>query len=225
MKPTLYTFGYDGWGPHVELMKRVFTKHNVSLKGKKVRWIDIRFNRSVRAEGFRTGSKLLNSNFFYCHIKELGNSGVNEGKIRIENFKAGNKKLDAEIKKARKENLDLILFCHCEEYIECHRKTVVDKTWSIIKKHFYKNRKTKFPEWPPLLKTTINLIDKKGIKVTSRYVHIPCRMSIQGYTSPFVIPPGSQIVLLDSKKNKRILKVKGVIPSADEKYAKVLFDE
>ena len=225
MKPIVYTFGYDGWGPHVELMKRVFIKYNENFKGKSLRWIDIRLNRKVRAEGFKEGGKLLKSKKFYCHIKELGNEGINEGKIRIANLKEGNKKLEAEIKKAKEENVDLILFCHCEEYIQCHRKTVVNKTTTKIKKYFYKNKQTKFPEWPPLLKKKIILTGKKGIKMTKKYVHIPSKLKIEGYSSPFIIPPGSTIELTDNKNGKRILKVARVIPSADEKYARVLFKE
>jgi len=225
MKPVVYTFGYDGWGPHVELMMRVFIKHNKILKGKSLRWIDIRYNTAVRAEGFRTGSKLLKSEKYYSHIRALGNRGVNEGKIKIDNLREGNEKLEAEIIKAKKENVDLILFCHCQEYIQCHRKTVVHKTTETIKKYFYKNKQTKFPEWPPLVNKKINLTRKKGIKLTDRYVHIPARLKLQEYGSSFLIPPGATIVLIDAKNNRRALTVKRVVPSANEEYAKVLYEE
>jgi hypothetical protein len=216
----IYTFGYHGWGTHVPLMMRSFIKQNKAISGRGLRWVDVRFNRAVRAEGFTTGSPFLKKKNFYRYIKELGNKALREG-IVINEPEKGFERLREEINSANKDGVDLILFCHCEEYAECHRKKLAKTAPMDVKKLLYKNRLNNTPEWPPVSAKTIDLTGKRGLKITSNgYIYVPKNVNVAGYSSPFVIPPGAEILFKDNDGVRRSEVVR-VTPSPDEKYAKI----
>ncbi len=216
----IYTFGYDGWGPHTELMIRSFIKQNKAARGRGLRWIDIRFNRAVRAEGFTTGSPFLKKKYFYRYIKELGNKALREG-IEINEPKKGFERLREEINSAEIDGVELILFCHCKEYLECHRKKLVKTAPKDVTKLIYNNRLDNTPEWPPVLAKRIDLTGKRGLKITSNgYVYVPKNINVSGYSSPFVIPKGAEILCKINGGVSRFEVVR-VTPSPDEKYAKI----
>lgn len=203
-------------------MMRSFIKQNKAVRGRGLRWVDIRFNRTVRAEGFTTGSPFLKKKRFYRYIKELGNKAVYEGDIVINDPKEGFKRLREEINAAKKDGVDLILFCHCKEYVDCHRKTVAKRAPKDVKGLLNKNSLNNSPEWPPVLAKRIDLTVKRGLKITSNnYIYVPKNISIAGYSSPFVIPPGLKIIY---KINGGVRQSKAVrvTPSPDGKYAKIL---
>ncbi|HLC15132.1 MAG TPA: hypothetical protein VJL89_02760 [Thermodesulfovibrionia bacterium] len=223
MKPVIYTFGYDGWGPHAKLMKKVCIEHNRKLKNKGLRWIDIRFNRKVRAEGFREGNvEAVFTKEHYRWIQELGNKAIvtNQPYIELADTKTGYRKLLMEIKEAEKSNMDLILFCHCPDYNYCHRKTVFDEAPKELKTLFCD---LDYPEWPPFIIDKIDLTHyKTEFKLTSNgYLYLPHSIEIKGVSSPFVISQETEIVFYNKHGNKQSLTVERVTPSADEKIAKI----
>lgn len=216
----IYTFGYDGWGPHTELMMRSFIRQNKAVRGRGLRWIDVRFNRAVRAEGFTTGSPFLKKKHFYRYVKELGNKALREG-IAINDPPKGFERLREEINSAKKDGVDLILFCHCKEYADCHRKKLAKTAPKEVKKFLYDNKLNNSPEWPPVSAKRIDLTGMRGIKITSNgYIYVPKNIDVAGYSSPFVIPRGAEI-LLKNNGGVRRFEVVRVTPSPDEKYAKI----
>ncbi len=216
----IYTFGYHGWGTHVPLMMRSFIRQSKAVRGRGLRWVDVRFNRAVRAEGFTTGSPFLKKKNFYRYVKELGNKALRHG-IVINDPQKGFERLREEISSAQKDGVDLILFCHCKEYGDCHRKKLVETAPKDVKKLLVNNRLNNTHEWPPVLAKRIDLTGRRGLKITSNdYIYVPKNINVAGYSSPFVIPKGAEILCKINGGVSRFEVVR-VTPSPEEKYAKI----
>lgn len=232
--PLIYTFGYEGWGPHLSLLKKTFEAQNMLIRGRGLRWVDVRLKKQSRAKSF-TGSnpeKLFGSNK-YTHIKELGNESIatKSNKIKLFDQKLGYAKLENELLKARAENKDLILFCSCIAYDECHRKKIVESSPMNIKKAYYKNPFYDYvPEWPPVREEYVEinlckLYPRRKFKFTnSDILHLKTKVNIPGYVSPLVIPYGVRISFYDEKRNLISGEVYTSLPSSDGKYAYLKLD-
>ena len=124
----IFSFGYWGWGSRVKELKRSFLKFNKTTRGRGILWVDIRIRRNVRAKGFN-GDKTeeLFGAHSYVWMKDFGNVNILDGRngVTIKNYQAGFSQLCEVVKKAKRQNLDLILFCACECVSECHRNNVM----------------------------------------------------------------------------------------------------
>ncbi len=125
----IFSFGYWGWGNRVPEMKRLYAKHNNGLRGRGIKWVDVRIRRSVRAKGFNgvTPERLLGKGN-YVWIREFGNENILKGKdgVKILDFDGGFERLTKEVGDCRKRNLDLVLFCSCD-HNQCHRFTLIKR--------------------------------------------------------------------------------------------------
>lgn len=214
MKPIVYLFGYDGWGPHVELMKAAFLGHNKRVRGRGLKWVDARLKRTVRAIGFRdnTPEKILGKDN-YIWINEFGNLGiVDGGNIKIKDLHGGLNKLLAELHSAEKNKSDLILFCQCDQP-DCHRYTVRSEILNTKE-----GKQLQFAEWSINEKTSLDL-QKIPIKVTADAIHFPLTEKIRGMATPLTIAPGTSLTFVNKKDELETRVVGRVVPSADEKYA------
>lgn len=219
--PILYTWDYDGWGPHVPLMKKVFIEHNMAYAGRSLKWIDLRLSRAVRAVGFNNDEpeRLLGRDH-YAWIPEFGNVAVKEGgKMRLKDFKKGYARLLEEIAFCTKKKMDIILFCHCPFIWECHRGMVIEK---ICKKPpegagLYLSEHM-IPEWPPMIFSELHMIDSSGIRITDTSIRSPIDGLIEGLGSPLAIAPLTKVVF-EHRGEKKEAIITRVTPSADEKWA------
>ncbi len=214
MKPLIYLFGYDGWGPHVELMRDTFIKHNNLVRGRGLKWIDTRLRRNVRAPGFRDDmpERLLGKEH-YVWINDFGNLAIAEGgALRIKDIKKGLTQLLSELRQAEKDNYDLMMFCQCDSP-DCHRYTVADK---IL--HIEEGRDIEFTEWPRSITTTVDLQDVP-IKITADSLRVPVGTVIKDVGSPLTIAPGTSIAYRNEKGEGKTRIAGRVVPTADEEYA------
>jgi hypothetical protein len=133
-KVGIFTFGYHGWGSSekgraikkLRLMHRTYSWYNRKLRGRGVKWIDIRLVAQGRSLGFvgKTPQEILKGN--YRHIQELGNELINNLHGNpIADFQGGFAKLKQEIRLAKKCKVDLVLFCHDRHLEDCHRAWVM----------------------------------------------------------------------------------------------------
>jgi hypothetical protein len=212
-KPMLYTFGYHGWGNQVPLMKKSFIKQNMTVRGRSLRWIDTRIRRSVRANGFngKRTEELLGVKH-YAWIPEFGNSALDAGGIRIADFKNGVKRFEQEIEDAQSNNMDIILFCHCEDYDDCHRKKLIE----LIAKHpiikMLKLCDPKKPEFPSITTSHLDLTRLQDIKFGDDTIRLPHNFKTTNLSSPFVIAQGT-MVRFKKRENIYEREVKRVVPS------------
>jgi hypothetical protein len=239
-QPVIYTFGYSGWGPNVKKMKSIFNKHNQAIRGRNLRWIDVRYNRSVRAPGFNGSKieKMLGSDN-YLWIKNLGNKYASNNKnIKLLNPIKGYDELYKAVKDAEQNNLDLMIFCHCPYFhidiyeinknLYCHRKLIVDNAPTKLIKYFPSKRgQEDFHEWPPLIDSNdidlFSLYPTKRFKCTESTLYLPENLKMPNYSSPYVIPYGIRIRFRDVYGMHRSVRVWTVLPSKNN-LAKVTYD-
>ena len=218
MKPLIYTFGYHGWGSHVKLMKATFLKENQKNRGRSLRWIDVRLKRNCKASGFNEQNveKLIGQHH-YRWIPELGNKGIEEGGgLWLKEPERGYEKLYNEIYHAEKDGMDLILFCHCEEYEYCHRSFIVDESPEDMLEYYPKTGETEFP---PQSVQKLDLTSSKKLKVNNKSIRIPFNTTVQGYTSAFTIASGVITSYNDNSGQKQMRIIRRVIPDSEEKNA------
>ncbi len=138
--PIILVWGYEKWGNHVPLLKRVFSNHSQSTRGRGLLWVDVRRHRKVRAKGFTESNVVENFAPDYVWIPEFGNEAVTgeSSAMRLHDFNAGLEKMRATVTRATAENKDIILFCSCSHaYAYCHRHLVAyrlheaEPSWTI----------------------------------------------------------------------------------------------
>lgn len=125
-KLTIFTFGYWGWGNHTqELLKLIDTAERKAGYAPPV-FVDIRFNRAVRAKGFNGDrfQKLVGEKRYF-HMKSLGNELIGDanGGIKIKDPSTVTELMDRAID-AHENNRRVIYFCACGCPSGCHRRNV-----------------------------------------------------------------------------------------------------
>ena len=146
-KITLFTFGYWGWGNHTEELLATIDERERKAGCSPPVFVDIRFNRAVRAKGFNGDNfKEIVGEKRYRHMRSLGNARIGSGKggIRINEPQAAAELLD-EALQAADDNRRIIYFCACEVPVCCHRRTVA----GLVEKEGEKRKLTVTNlEWP-----------------------------------------------------------------------------
>ncbi len=122
---TLFSFGYEGWGPHVPELLRTFDEVEGARGFGPPRIVDTRIRRQVRAVGFRNDAPERLMGERYRWMKRLGNRRILTGKdgIEIDDPSAAADLLDLAIASAA-EGRRIIFFCSCGPVEGCHRQEV-----------------------------------------------------------------------------------------------------
>lgn len=137
-KLTLFSWGYKGWGNSIQQLLHA-TSTAEQLRGfQPPIFVDIRFRRAVRAEGFKEKAfeKVLGPER-YIWMKDLGNANISDmvaTKAKISNPASVNALIDLAIT-ATKNKQRLIFFCscHCQDQ-DCHRHIVTKLALQAAKK-------------------------------------------------------------------------------------------
>ncbi len=153
MTPTLFTWGYYGWGNHTPQLVEAVDAVERSRGFEPLLFVDIRIRRAVRAKGFQGNAfeKLLGQDR-HRWMKSLGNKfivtriGPN---IQIAEPAAADELLDLGIESARRKQR-LLFFCscqwpRCDGEIHCHRATVAELVLAAAKK---RGVPVEIVEWP-----------------------------------------------------------------------------
>jgi hypothetical protein len=154
---TLFSWGYKGWGNAIpELLHSTqIAEQNRGFQPPV--FVDIRFRRAVRAEGFREKAfeRVLGSER-YVWMNDLGNANIgnnNASKPRISNPSAANELLDLAINAAKKKQR-VVFFCSCDCLDpNCHRHIVAELTLKAAKERKVPITITAWPGGVPSKKT------------------------------------------------------------------------
>lgn len=174
--PTLFTFGYWGWGSVVEQLVDAVDAVESSRGFKPPLFVDIRISRSVRAKGF-DGSAFPTriGESRYRWLDSLGNLGVRDGgEMRIKDPVAAEVILDLAVACARDQRR-LLFFCACERPCECHRATVAALVLAAAGR---RNLPVEIIEWPggePRLDLSLVLTRPEFDKVRHGAASIPIK--------------------------------------------------
>ena len=151
--PTLFSFGYWGWGNSTPQLIQAFDTLEHSRGFKPPLLVDIRISRSVRAPGFnnRALEKLVGADR-YVHMPELGNRAVIENtgeQITIADPAAADTLLDLAISE-QTTHRRIVFFCACKFQMEdgtitCHRHNVGSLLLEFARK---RNQPIVVTEWP-----------------------------------------------------------------------------
>lgn len=171
----IFSFGYWGWGNHVDKLKQLVDYSERTNGYAPPIFYDIRIRRTVRAVGFNgdnfrdvIGSKR------YRWEKELGNKSILTRKnyIEILNPQAVHGLLELALEK-EKINQRVIYFCACEIPSECHRNTV---TKLLINHARKQKKKIIVSEWPGVssqkkpVEIHVDLLTFKSIKAGKKSI-------------------------------------------------------
>lgn len=123
---TLFSFGYFGWGNAIDQLLAATQAVEAARGLGPPIFVDIRYKRTVRAEGFREGAfarRLGHENHRW--MRTLGNSAIGTRKRRIEIAApdAAHHLLDLALD-AHTRRRRVIFFCSCENPCDCHRRVV-----------------------------------------------------------------------------------------------------
>lgn len=212
MKPIVYLFGYEGWGPHVRLMKDAFIRHNMLVRGRGLKWVDVRLRRSVRAVGFSGNNpeKILGRGY-YSWISDFGNKAI-EGGHGIKDIHRGFLQLQEELHEAEKGNYDLIMFCSCD-LSSCHRYEVRRQISQMEE-----GKGIEFREWPYSEVSEIDL-RKHDIEISPVAIQVPLGIKLEGIGSALTIAPGTSVRFFNRYGEEETRIVGRVLPSPDENHA------
>jgi hypothetical protein len=153
MTPTLFSWGYHGWGNHTKELVKAVDAVETGRGFQPPFFVDIRYSRSVRAAGFRGPAfETLLGEERYLWMKSLGNKAIVTGRgpdIQIAEPEAAEKLLNLALKLSRHKQR-LIFFCGCawpkwDGEIYCHRTEVVNL---VLKAATKRGIHIKIVEWP-----------------------------------------------------------------------------
>lgn len=146
---TLFSWGYKGWGNSIPQLLHATQTAELTRGFQPPVFVDIRFRRAVRAEGFKEKAfeKILGTDR-YIWMKDLGNANINDTdatKAKIHNENAVNDLIDLAMSAAKKKQR-LIFFCSCHSQDpNCHRHIVARLTILAAKK---RKISLTIAEWP-----------------------------------------------------------------------------
>lgn len=148
---TLFSWGYWGWGTKTKAFVDAANAVEKSRGFEPPFFVDIRFNRSVRAPGFRdkTFENLLGSEN-YLWMRSLGNRSISTGeeRIQIDDPIGADALLDLAAK-LHQERRRVIFYCACDVLpfsgSLCHRYTVAGLLRKVAAK---KSIPVSTIEWP-----------------------------------------------------------------------------
>ncbi|MEO6325681.1 MAG: hypothetical protein ABIT01_18500 [Thermoanaerobaculia bacterium] len=124
--PTLFSFGYWGWGSRTERLVEAMDAVETARGHLPPFFVDIRLQRSVRAVGFNGAAfEKLVGRERHLWLPKLGNESVRTGAagIVIAEPGAASDLLDLALERWKKKQ-DLVFFCACERPATCHRGVV-----------------------------------------------------------------------------------------------------
>ena len=156
---TMYSFGYWGCGGATQQLVAALNAAEQARGFKPPLWVDIRFRRVCRAQGF-TGNafgELLGEQYLW--IQDLGNELITDGsgRIRIKNPAAAATLLNLALEDPMRH---VIFFCACQHPSTCHRRTV---SHLLIKDAQARGVALEVIEWPgespKPIKLTVPLAD------------------------------------------------------------------
>jgi hypothetical protein len=120
---TVFSWGYHGWGSAVPQLAKVTAAIERKRGFGAPLFVDVRYNRRVRAPGFRETEpeKRFGPNR-YVWMSDLGNAAIGSAdrKMKIARPSAAGDLLDLALN-ARKEGRRIIFFCSCPTPRQCHR--------------------------------------------------------------------------------------------------------
>jgi hypothetical protein len=124
---TLFNWGYKGWGNAIPQLLETTELLEKSRGYKAPIFVDIRFRRAVRAEGFKEKAfeNELGSERYHW-MKSLGNANIGgtESGVRISDPESVGALLDLAVAEEN-NNRRIIFFCSCDPlFAGCHRHTV-----------------------------------------------------------------------------------------------------
>lgn len=144
---TLFTFGYWGWGNATRQLLRAIDTVERKKGFRPPVFFDIRYNRSVRAKGFRGDEfERLLPKGRYRWFPRLGNVHIatKEKGIEISDPFSSRILLQEALRYAR-ENRRIIFFCACEFPRSCHRHVVANL---LLKDAERTGHQIRIAEWP-----------------------------------------------------------------------------
>ncbi len=141
-RPTLFTWGYYGWGNHTPQLVEAVDAVERSRGFEPALFVDIRIRRAVRAKGFQGNAfeKLLGQDR-HRWMKSLGNKFIQTRtgpNIQIADPGAAGELLGLAVDLAERKQR-LLFFCscqwpRCDGEIHCHRATVAELVLAAAKK-------------------------------------------------------------------------------------------
>lgn len=153
MNPSIFTWGYYGWGNHTPQLIEAVDAAERSRGYEPPLFVDIRIRRTVRAKGFPGNAfeKLLGQDR-HRWMKSLGNKYIETRTgphIQIGDHSAADELLDLAIESARHKHR-LLFFCscqwpRCDGKIACHRTTVAGLVLKAARK---RGVGVEIVEWP-----------------------------------------------------------------------------
>jgi hypothetical protein len=144
--PTLFSFGYWGWGNAVPQLVAATDAVETARGFRPPLFVDIRISRSVRAKGF-DGNAFAGvvGEHRYRWLDALGNVGILDGgAMRIKDPSAAGALVDIAVE-ASGDRRRLLFFCACEKPCGCHRSTVAKL---VIDAASRRRQPVKIVEWP-----------------------------------------------------------------------------
>ena len=195
MSLEIFSFGYWGWGNHVDKLKQL-VDYSEKINGfSPPFFVDIRIRRTVRAVGFCGDNfKDVIGSKRYRWEKELGNKSILTRKnyIEIQNPQAVHDLLELALEKTKLKQR-VIYFCACEIPSECHRNSV---TRFLINHARKQNKKIIVSEWPGnsfqknQLKINVDLLTFKSIKAGKKSIK-----ASNFITPKCIIPWGTKAII------------------------------
>ena len=203
MTPTLFSWGYYGWGSHTSNLVEAVDAVETSRGFEPPFFVDVRIRRSVRAAGFREPAfgRLLGDELKEEDKKRhkweprLGNEYIITGKgplIKIADSTAAEELLDLALESARHKQR-IIFFCSAKwpkegEGFACHRTEVASLVLNAAR---VRGRRVKVEEWPggEPKRIELDLQPKDFAAVKKGRWTVPLGEEFQSGMHPF---PGSQ---------------------------------
>lgn len=143
---TAFSFGYEGWGPHTQILIDAFDKVEAARGFGPPIIVDVRIRREVRAVGFRGNAlgELIGDR--YVWMRGLGNRCILTGEDRIEIADPGAADSLLELAlKAHEQGRRILFYCSCGPVDGCHRQAVGDLLLLAARKA---NVDLEVIEWP-----------------------------------------------------------------------------
>jgi hypothetical protein len=151
--PTLFSWGFWGWGTSTKELVKVVDEVEKSRGFKPPKFVDIRIRRSGRAPGFvgKAFENLLGEDR-YEWMDDLGNEAIltRSRYLKIRKPASANELLNIAVEELRNRNRRLLFFCACKRpkiggELACHRDEVAE----LVLKCARKQRQTiEIIEWP-----------------------------------------------------------------------------
>jgi len=202
----IFSFGYWGWGNHVDKLKQLID-YSERIKGYSPPYfVDIRIRRAVRAVGFCDDNfKDVIGSRRYRWEKDLGNKSIITRKnyIEIQNPKVVQTLLELSLEKAKLKQR-VIYFCACEIPSECHRNTI---TKLLINRARKQKKKIIVSEWPGVntqIKSAeihVDLLTFKSIKAGKKSI------KASNILTPACITPWGTKAIIYCNESDEILEV------------------